>query len=63
MTPRKWFWIPLRITTLGYARVEATTAEEAAESVTSGDFNLDEIINNEVESFEITGAPMQQEVG
>lgn len=58
----KWFWVPVQLITTGYARVEADTPEEAMEMVESGEFNQDEIVNEEIGGVAVTGAAMVQEV-
>ena len=58
MTPvrKYWFWVPVRVYQVGFARVEAYSAEEAIERVEAGEFKWEETVT-EIESHEVTGAP------
>ena len=63
MTPVvRYWWIPVRIVGSGFVRIEAASAEDAVSMAESGQFNIDELIGQTVESVEITGSPDRQEV-
>ena len=63
MTPtvRHW-WIPVHIIGDGYVRVEAASAQDAIDMVEGGQFTIDEMIGQTIESVEVTGPPNLQEV-
>lgn len=59
---KRWHWVPVRLTTVGYLRVEAYSPEDAIISIENGEYNPDEGIGMEVEEVEVTGPPQLQEV-
>lgn len=59
---KKVFWVPVRLTTSGYIRVEAYCAEDAMEAAQNGDFSPEEGIALQMESHEVTGPPQIEDV-
>lgn len=55
------FWVPVRLVQTGYLRLEAVTAEIAAEMADSGQFTEDDIVIKDVDHVEVLGPPHMQE--
>lgn len=52
------YWVPIRLTTLGFARVEAFCPEDAVSQVEDGDFAVEEGLAAETENVEVIGGPL-----
>jgi hypothetical protein len=56
----KHFWLPVRVTSRGFLRIEAASAEAALEALESGAFTEDELVNLDIDGVECIGAPAEE---
>jgi hypothetical protein len=59
--PIHWYWIPIRVTHTGFARIQAAEPEEAIELIETGAFSEDDLVLDDLEQYAVTGAPHVQE--
>ena len=56
----KHFWLPVRVISRGFLRIEAVSPEAAVEALEAGAFTEDDLIDLDIDSCECIGAPAEE---
>ena len=54
------YWLPVKVVSRGFLRIEAATPEAALEALEAGAFTEDELIDMDIDGVECIGAPAEE---